>query len=117
MKTITREDALRMLKLALERDAETVENLVHLRVTCGSRYARTPGLATVKHRDFYGHAVGLLEILNTLFGTEEGCLRPVLDAKGHCRGFEVGPCEADLVVPRCTCPHVRSTSCDCGYHP
>ena len=88
------EDALQYLQAAVEKDSDALDQLVHLRVFCGPKLIKLCGTAVFRNGDFSELALfGPLELLNSLFGKERGCIEPVFDQRGKLTGFEiVKPC-------------------------
>lgn len=99
-KKVELEDVVNFLKKASARDPEVIERLFCLRVPCSYRMTEDPEMVVAHNVEFYEIGmVGLLEMLNSLFGVTDGrCIRPVVNRKGHCVDFKiVKPCGPMLV--------------------
>ena len=90
-KTVSFQEVIDVLNGALALDREAVEVLVEQRVPCNEALADHPTIQV--QGDDSGAAVGLLGVLNGLFGTDEEGWGPIAavfdDDDGHLIRFEV----------------------------
>lgn len=70
MKSISAEDAIRVLNEALECDGESVRLLIENRVPCNEKMVEHPSIQCGKADNEKGGEVGMLGIINGIFGTQ-----------------------------------------------
>lgn len=82
--SVTPEDVVKVLNFALEIDSNAINQLVSIRVICNEKMAKTPDIQ-VGVRPEGGYRVGILGILNGVFGKDEktsfGCICANIDCK------------------------------------
>lgn len=75
--SVTPEDVVKVLNFALEIDSNAINQLVSMRVICNEKMAKTPDIQ-IGVRPEGGYRVGILGILNGVFGKDDrtgfGCI-------------------------------------------
>ena len=85
---ISLDETIEFLNILLLIDQEAIQNLVNARVICNNRLARHPTVQV--YGDGENLVVGLLGILNGLFGTDDkhhGAIGAVLNDNGNIKMF------------------------------
>ena len=86
-------DAVKVLNSAVLSDSEAMNALVETRVPCNDALADHPTIQVLADDDGSNARVGLLGILNGIFGTMDngrGFIEAVCDDDGKLKGFRVG---------------------------
>jgi len=95
MKTITVNDAVVVLNEAFRADPEAMSALIETRVSCNESLASHPTIQVLAGEDGSNPKVGLLGILNGLFGVRgdgRGHIEATYDdSSGSFAGFRAGP--------------------------
>jgi len=112
---ITLDDAITVLNRAVEADADAIYKLVEQRVHCNKTLADDPTIQVGNYHEAGKFSVGLLGILNGLFGVNEkgwGAIAAVFDVVcTHCAidqpdntnvGDKCEGCDNELVLGKLT---------------
>ena len=82
-------NAVQLLKEALAADPIAMDKLIKSRVECNETLANHPTIVVMDDEKTGKPVVGVLGLLNGIFGTEEYRIAANLDEDGYLVGFEV----------------------------